>query len=662
MVGDIPLDKSGKPQVPSSGYNPPLEVKELTRKIKRDYTIGYEIQHRSFREFNDRSVLQVMDDDQKAFNSYVSPQSQDPDEAWRFVGVRPITRNKLISIAAHTTAVLLYPNVFAQNDADEEDRLAAETMRDLMEYNIRNSEYEMSFLFGIVSALVNPCVYLQAQFHEVMQQIKVKDAKGHISKKEVLDEIYSGFHANVVPVDEVLIANPYEFSHQKQRFEIQRRFIDYDEAEALYGTHKNFKHVKPGTKVLYSDDGSFYEVQDENLSTLVEEVTYSNRREDLQVCFMNGVFVSDENIDSNRITHRDANDKPKYNKAKSGYEPIDEGRFYYFKSAASKFGPEQRQVDRMYQLWMDGAFLSTMPPLGVFGNEQINSSVMIPGKVTNFSTETKMESILPSLNLAAGAQALEKMESSITESSQDNLQSGAQAAGSPTAFEVAQREQNARIQLGLFGKMIANLVKDFGELTIDIIVNHQTVAEAMELAGGKTELRLPTFLLQDQSDKGKNVTKKIKFTEDMGEYDDDMQRSYDIMEEEGGYDSDQRLIKVNPEPFRKLKFKVFIEADNLLPRNEALEKALKLEAYDRMIMDPFSNKEEVARDFLYEVFAKGESGKYMTKMQQMIGTPQGMPEQEPPEQAGAPGVGQAATGSLIGQLTGSNSNAALLRR
>ena len=626
----------------------------LTAKIRRDYGIGDDIQHRAFVEFNDLSVLGVMEQDQRSFNNYVFPKSTNPDEAWRFNGIRPLTRNKLIGIAAHTTAVLLYPNVFAQNDADEEDREAAQVMRDLVEYDIRNSEYELEFLFAVVSALVNPCVYLQASFDEVMQTIKEKDEKGQISKKEVMDEVLSGFHTNVIPVDEMLIANPYEFEHQRQRFVIRKRLIDYDEAEALYGKHANFTHVRPGVKILYSESGAFFDVNDDQLTTLVEEVTYRNRREDMEIQFVNGIFMSDGNIEVNRIRHRDTSGAPKYAEAKSGYEPIDDGRFYYFKSAANKFAHEQKLADRMYQLAMDGAFLDTMPPMGVFGDEVISASVSVPGRVTVFNRDTTTNPLFQGRNTNMAFQALEKIENSVTESSQDNLRAGVPGPGGRTAFEISQQEQNARIQLGLFGKMIARLIRDFGNLTIDIIVNHQTVGEAIEKMGEETAMKFSTFLLPEQTDKGKPVTKKIQFTDELAgkrfTEKEKMEESFKMMEEEGGYDSEKRIIKVNPSLFRKLKFKIMVVASNLLPKNEMLQKAMNLEFYDRAMLDPFSNKEQVARDFLYETFAKGESAKYMQKAQQMLGTPMEQPN----------GVKKKTSTPLVQQLQGGSSLGTLL--
>jgi len=318
--GEIVEDKAAV-----SLFQPSDDVKKLTSSVRDDYSVGNNNLHKPYEEFNDRSLIIIMNDNQRAFNAYIPPADGDPDNAWRASTVRPLTRNKIISIAAHVTVSILVPDVFAQNDQDEEDKEAADVMKDLIEWTINNSDYEESFLFGVISALVNPVVIMKAEYAEIMQTIKVKLASGEIAFKEVLDEVLSGFQTLIVPPDEFLIANVYEYKLQRQRFVIRRRFIEFDEARVTWSSHENFNYVTPGIRVFYSDqEGLFYEQRDTSLSdSQVEEVIYYNRIEDAEIPFVNGIYMGDDNTEANMINHRDAKGSPKYPFAKSGYEPID---------------------------------------------------------------------------------------------------------------------------------------------------------------------------------------------------------------------------------------------------------------------------------------------------------------------------------------------------
>lgn len=656
MIGTLSRDSKGGITAAPSLYQPSREVSSFTADIRDDYQTGYDIQRRPFQEFGNKTFLSTLEEDRKAWLSIKPGQSADPDEAWHYNGVRPVTRNKLIGIAAQVTATLLYPNIFAQNDKDEEDKMGAETMRDLMEWNVRNSDYENVFLFSTVAALASPVTYMGVGFHEAMQTIREKNESGKITKKEVVDSVLSGLQAFTIPADSILISNAYEYYHQRQRFIIRRRFIDYDEAEALYKNHENFKYVEPGVKAIFDEtSGYFYNQHDDDLKSLCEEVTYWNRREDTEVVFVNGVYMGASDVEANPFKHRDNENKPKYPQAKSGYEPIDEMRFYYYFSAARKLDPDQELLNKMWRMTMDGTYMQVMPPLGVVGDVELNSSVMFPGAVTNFGKNaSQITPLTNGGNLNAAYNALDRIERSMTESSQDNQMSGIDTAGAKTAYEVATIEQNAKVKLGLFGKMIGSLVKDVGYLMIDDIIQHQTVAEVDEITD---EVKYKSFLIPEQVVGGKNVTKKIELTTETPEEPMDvMQKSFELLSKEGGLDADKRIRLVNPEKFRKLKFMLYVSPDQLMPKSDRIERAMKLEVYDRLSQNPLIAGDPeafraVTRDFLISPYEKSDPEKYLPK------------EKQPMQQAQMMGQGGKAPQNpgMVSQMSESNPLASMLR-
>lgn len=626
MIGTI-ITKDGTPTgtpiSPISEYRPSKEVQDLTLAIKQDYEIGWNNFNKVFSEFNDMTLQQRMNLDQKIFNVWIPPQSEDEAEAWRWNGVSPKSRNKLISIAAHLVAKLVFPNVFAQNENDDEDKLASEVAGDLLEYNIRNSNYEISYLFGVIGALINPVSYLSEEFSKVMQDIKVRQADGKITKKQVIDEILSGFQVYNISPDEILIANPYQYELQRQRFIIRRKIIDYDEAKAEYGKHANFKYVKTGVQVLYNPlDGQFYEQADETNPTMVEMVKYYNRRDDTEVCFINGVYLGKDNVDDNLMKHRDFKNRPKYPLIKFGYEPIDVKRFFYYKSGAFKLAPDQDLIDKMLRMLVDGTFLSVMKPIMLSGDDQLDKSVIIPGGTTTVDKDTTITPLDLGGNLQAGYSLLERLDDTTSESTQDNIAQGQMEQGDRTAYEVARAERNALIQLGLFGKMIAQAVKEFGELMLEDIVWHQTVGEVDQLSDKDTTLKYKTFLVSSRQENGNTKTHKIVFTDKyLGKTmteDEEMEASYDLLEKTK--DSDMKLYEVNPEVFANMKFNIVFSADLLMPRSEEFENALKLQAFDRTNGDPYFDQEMIRRDFLLNALSvsKGKADKYLKSQADMM--------------------------------------------
>lgn len=627
------LDYWGKPLKTTStpsAYRPDDTTKDRTSEVLKDFKLALSLRQKTYPEFNDRTLIDYQSDSQRAFNGYKGPSSNDPDESWKANVVRPITRNRIISIAAHVTGAVIYPSIFAQNTQDEEDKDASTVMRDLMEWSGENSTptYVRTFLYAVVAALVNPAVIIRTEFAEVYRKIKEIRDTGW-TEKRVIDEVMSGFQDAIVPVDELYIADFYTHDIQKQGFLIRRRVLDYNVAKAKHGDHADWEHVKAGVQTLFDKESEgWYDQKDSKLSEhQVEEVIYERRHDDLCLYYVNGVLVSDPDQPNPR-------EDKKYPYAKTGYELVDEGQFFYYRSLADKMSSDQEVIDRLYELTINGAILDMMPPLAHYGNEEIDKSVIVPGAVNSFSETTKLERINTGGNSNAAQAMLEKVEASASESSQDILQSGQSVGGDQTAYEIGRLEANAKIMLGMFAKMIGFLVQEYGYLRVGDILQYMTIADIGQGSGAQSLLRFQSFLMPDRQVEGKTKTRKIEFTYDRAE--DDMDESNKILEREDK-DGAPQIYKVNPDVFRQLKFKIRVIPEPKPAFSDALDKALRLEAYDRAVSNPLANQEAIFKDFLlggYD-FAKGDTGKYIK-------------EQPDPMQAGA---GADPSQQLLGQIT-----------
>mgnify|MGYP001564776023 CR=1 FL=1 len=598
-----------------SGYSPSQEVRELTQKVKADYAIGDEVINRPFEEFNGVSLIERMNQDQTAWLSWNPQPSQDPEGGWRFSGIRPMTRNKVISTAAHLTSQLVIPMIHAQNDKDEDDRYAAYVMRDLLEFNIKRSNYELAFLYGVISALVNPVTYFKVCYSTAKQEIWKKK-----KKVEVDDDELSGFQFYLVPADEIFIGNPYVFDLQKQPFVIHKRLISFDEAQGLYEKHKNWKFVRPGIKSVFNaDNGLFYDVEDPN-DILVEEVTYYCRRKDTQCVFVNGIYMSNDNVEYNPFIHRTNEDKPKYPFVKMGAEPIDGMRFFAYKSLVAKLQNDQEGLDRAWQMYHDANFLATYPPTITIGAGKIDKSVIVPA--TN--TDLKKDASITPLNIVNPAHmqaSIFEFERSINDSSQDPQLQGNQGKQPQTARQSILIQQNAQTNLGIMGKMIGAAVKEIGELMLDDVIRFQTIGKTEEILGGIPKMKFRTFVIPNKTVEGRNTTEVIRFKEDMlgleMTEDEKSQKELEMYAETG---DERHIYDVNPELFARMSYLISVDYEQMMQRNSNFEKAFKLETYDRAIDNPLilNDPEKAAlitRDFLMEPLVGGDAEKYVPDVQ-----------------------------------------------
>lgn len=609
MIGELLLSSDKKSIAsPRSAYQPSASIRDLTSIVKMAYQDGEALLETPFQEFNNVSLIERMNQDQRAWLSWTPEPFQGEDD-WRWNGIRPITRNKVISTAAHLTAQLLIPNVFAQNEFDEEDRGAAYVMKDLIEYNIRRSNYETAFLFGVISGLVNPISYFKVEYCQGMQEMWVNG-----KKEQVIDDIFSGFQHSLIAPDDILFENMYCYEWQKQDWIIEKKgHLSMGAAEAKYGTHPNFRYVRPGIRVILHDDGMFYDVEDVN-GNLVEEITYKNRRKDLEVCFLGGIYMGTENPEYNPFIHRTNKNKPKYDTAKFGYEPIDAMRFTAYKSLVAKMANDQEAADREWQLYFDASFLGTFPPTVTFGAGKLDRSVIAPATVTNVSDKDAKITPINIANPSVALAALREAERSLIESSQDPQGAGIKEGPEKTARESILLQRNQETNLGLAAKMIGVMVKDVGNLMVDDIIRHETAGRVDELTG---ELAYKTFLVDGKVKGGRNTTSYIRFTDRyagkvMGEEERDIE-NYKILEQAG---EEKEIYEINPYPFSRMDYLIMIDAERMLERNSAFERAFKLETYDRAISNPLvlndpEAQQKITRDFLFEPLMKGEASKYL---------------------------------------------------
>lgn len=601
MIGEVYKN------TPVSLYQPIKEVADLTSYIKRDYARGDDILHRNWVELNNRSVIDDQDRGRRTFNAFVDESVEDPSTAWQWRGTRSKARNQAIAMHAQLTSGYIIPMFMAQNDDDEEDVDFSEMMRDAVEWMVNNSSYKESFIQAAMGMLVNPVTFLGAEYCEVFQKIKERKEDGTIIEKEVLDEILSGFQAPVYGADEILISNAYEQNIQKQRFIIKKRYIEFQEAQAKYGTHANWVFVQPGVKAIYSEDsGAFYDVKDDDHPHLVEEVIYMNRRDDSEIPLVNGVYMGDEDVNANPIKHRDNRNAPKYNVIPFGYQRINEHFFYYKSLMAAQYWDNQL-LDAQYQIGMNRAFLDANMPIAISGTDKVDTDVIFPSAVVAFEDpNTKATPLLPQANLAGIFSAMDRVENSMNESSISAVTAGQLPQASQKATSVAIAQRNAETMLKGVGRNLAIAVVQYGDLMKDIVISHVVVPQIDELSGPTERLKYRTLILNSKVIDGKEMSKVIRFEDTFlgTQYTerDKMMMRMKLLEEVGYPKNKKHIYLVNPALFSRFRYLTRVEPERMFPENEEFKQAVMSQIYAQFANNPYVELESLTRKTLYPFF------------------------------------------------------------
>lgn len=618
---------------PISAYQPSLEVRDLTIQVKKDYHEGVRILQNSWVELNDRSIIEDANRGQMMFNAYVDTSIEDSNEAWKWRGTRSMARNKGIAMHAQLTANYLLPLFIAQNENDEIDRDFSEVMRDIIEWMAQptNSDYQSSFLQIAFGMMYNPVTYLGAEYCEVYQKIKEKTKDGKYETKEVLDEVLSGFKAPIWSSSQILITNAYERNIQRQRAIIKRRWAEYEELEAKYGDHENWVFVQKGIKSIYNEnDGLFYDIKDDDHPNLVAEETYLHRREDLEVCFVNGVYLGDKDVNANPIKHRDNRGAPKYNVVPFGYMRIGE-HFFYYKSMMNALGWDNMAYDAMSEIVFNRAVLENEMPVAVSGSDKVDSSVIFPNAVVAFEDkDTRVTPLLPSSNIVAGFNSLRETEKSMSEGSVNETLSGQLPDSSQKAFNVAQAQANAKKLIGAVGKSLAESMILYGDLMKDIAINHITIPQVEELTGGRMKMKYKTFLLENKKNGKKMGDNIIKFDESLIglEMTDDekMERDLELVEESGYPLKNKSIRLVNPEMFAKFKYLTKVDLEEMFSKTNETMQPILLALKQQLAQDPYVDQEVLTRKILYSYFNSEGEELMKEEIQQIPGVPQMQPQ------------------------------------
>jgi len=267
---------------------------------------------------------------------------------------------------------------------------------------------------------------------------------------------------------------------------------------------------------------------------------------------------------------------------------------------------------------LDGTALDVMKPIFGTGIAKMDTTVIAPGAFVGMPMGANVTPYQLGPNLAAAYNAVNQAKEDMSDSTQDKIMTGGAEPG-VTAYATSQAEQNARVFLGNFGTLLARLVSDIGELTVDIVVAHTTIGQLDQTVPEAMAMKYKTILAKGK-EKGKNVTNRVIFTDkymgrDMSE-EEVKEREWELYEEAGGEETDQRLYEVNPYQFARNKYSMWVDADQIISKSMGTDEqrsALALQVLTSPMVAPFVNMENVVEDFAVEPFADGDPERYMKK-------------------------------------------------
>ncbi|MBU0476322.1 MAG: hypothetical protein KKF62_19405, partial [Bacteroidetes bacterium] len=333
-------------------YQPSKKESDIIGVIMDKFQTARGMRDEIYRNFNDRSLVEYVNDSMDRWNGYIEPRD-DPAADWGARVFNNMTRNKVVSIVAQTTAERIKGEYFAQSKDDPEDKVAADIAKKFNDHaSYINKDEEAQFYSTLECVIKGTVVGFETFKTEKrkVKEIKKYDASTGVvefDEKEITD--WNDVSSEIPPLLDIYVGNIYERNIQRQPFIVWRTVMKMSDAERDWGRFKNWNYVQAGGDLSY-DDVFKNLISSDVLDDEVEVIRYFCRADDEMHIVANGVLLT------NTISPFPWNHK-KYPFWVARFEPfaID---FFYGRSLPDKLKPDQDIVNVLSRMMLDQQYLS----------------------------------------------------------------------------------------------------------------------------------------------------------------------------------------------------------------------------------------------------------------------------------------------------------------
>jgi len=444
---------------------------------------------RTYRQFNDRTLIQFVDDSEKRVQGYVPSREAQGKEEWESNVFNQTTRNKLKAIVASvaTSPPDLKYKAISREDGGMDLRRAG-VIENLVKHSRYKSNPEVELFWEAWGCATQGTIikydgYLKTKYNRKF--IKSYDlVTGDVEFEErevVVDDECVDYQ---VPISEFFIADFMVPDVQDQPDVAWVRYMNREKVDEEFLKYKNHKYIKNGAQVgeYQNDTETFFytrwkdrvEGEDE-----YEVIKYYNKTLDKYCIVINGVLVLS-------VPLLWGGAKKMYPFAKSIFEPFSIKEFFYGNSIANANMDSQDTINALYNMSLDKTYRSLRPArlagmqnkdLLEMENEAISMDTTIYVEDVN---QVKYETV-PGLSNSEMAM-IKWVSQGMDLGTVDQTQQGVAGRG-VTAREIVIANENAKKLKGIFFMFLTDLWIQKTRLRIPNILTNYTIPKVKEIVG-----------------------------------------------------------------------------------------------------------------------------------------------------------------------------------
>lgn len=438
-------NEAAKETLAPKNTNTPQEQEEVLR-LMTEVRAMYELKNQKWREFNDRTLQQYEDDNQKRINSYVEPRSEDIDD-WQTRGFEGITREKMFAFVSKVAMERPKYKFKATNKDGFIDKVVSEVVSDIYDYTwLFEDPVGTQFFFDAWAAAGSgTCIRYEGveQTEEILEEFESYDVTTGemtgLTERSVKSDI--NCKAERVPLREFLWKNWYEPDIQKQP--IVARVVDMtrEQFEAHYGHYKNAGAVPNMKHLKELNDGSFFASQWDSIAIDRVQVVhvYEKGTKSKYRIIANGILIL-----ATPIPRKDG----MLPFTRGICKPFADSRFFCGKALPDEIASDQDVYNAMKNMVVDRAILYVQRPMIGSNLTEIENEIFRPSGILNVKGgELKTMDYQPPNQ--EDIQILEYLRAAANRQTSDITQSGQTGSG-VTAREIVIADENARKLAGVF--------------------------------------------------------------------------------------------------------------------------------------------------------------------------------------------------------------------
>lgn len=565
----------------------------------------HEEHHRAYDELDGMNMNEYYESNRKKDLSYIPPKTH--ENRFKTRTVSGITREKDTTLVSTALSMNFVPDITAFDVDDTIVQSLGDNMSDLIKKSREIEVFQKKRPIYYRELVSQGDVFVQELYVEDFREMPLKEVNWNPTQDKIssfkikkrLQKVFGGCTSRLIQHPNIYLGS-MRIEHIEDQDRIAIILVhDRSAMYGKYGTWERWKNVPDNVEITpYSFNlGTYQQWNIDKLSSdKVSEIMMFDKRTNRFQIYLNMVPMLPAEYPLTAI--EPSGELPF---AQGKLEPI--SNFALSKSQPSKVKVDQEVYDEITQIIVDAFKKSKNPPMGTNNKRVYSKNLFVAGKMTTDVTKNQFFPLLDPQVIGltpADFSVFQLVKNSIDEKSVNDAYEG-QIEGDPTATQVQQEKQQQMMKLGLAIDGFMNFERRMAWLRLYNILTNWTRKYDKDLDSVQEGIygNYRSYSVETSLENGQSGIKMFRFTED--EYPprgEQLKEERDLTKK---YGKDTRVVYMDPQMLRSLKYSWFINVTPTPNNNDVLTQVLFIQNV-RQALEIFG-PEALNMDYLKQRFA-----------------------------------------------------------